>query len=275
VPHVPRPGTYLFLLCAVLLCAASTHAAGITVTLQPNGVTVQPGDTVVVEVVVPEAGDAFNGYDAVVGYEPDRLLFLQTPSIAQQEGELLVDACPSLRFHRFSVAEDSTYVTINHVMLCSGTTVTGPGVLYRLRFQVKAPLGFTVLRLLPDTRFYDAGYDVTPVRRGLAVLNVGTTTGSAALPRPRLGLRAAPNPFNPRTVLSFDLPEAGPVRLRIYGVDGRLVRTLLEASLDAGPHRASWDGRDAAGRSVASGPYLARLEAAGDLAVTRTLTLIK
>ena len=53
-----------------------------------------------------------------------------------------------------------------------------------------------------------------------------------------------------------------PVRLNIFDVTGRLVRTLVDGkSLQAGPHTALWDGRDGAGRSVASGTYFARMEA--------------
>ncbi len=66
-----------------------------------------------------------------------------------------------------------------------------------------------------------------------------------------------PHPFaagNARFRLS--LPEAAVVSLRIHGVDGRLVRTLLrDESLDAGLHPIGWDGRDDSGRRVASGVY--------------------
>jgi hypothetical protein len=71
---------------------------------------------------------------------------------------------------------------------------------------------------------------------------------------------ASPNPFNPRTELSFTLPAAGRVRLDIHDVRGALVRRLVDDSLAAGEHRRDWDGRDDAGRPVPSGTYVARLE---------------
>jgi hypothetical protein len=81
------------------------------------------------------------------------------------------------------------------------------------------------------------------------------------------GLRAAlmleqntPNPFNPQTTIKFDLPEGGPVRLSVFDVAGRLIRTLVDASMPQGSYETTWDGRDSAGREVASGSYLARLE---------------
>lgn len=88
----------------------------------------------------------------------------------------------------------------------------------------------------------DLGVTATPAAAGLATV------------------AAAPNPFNPRTELSFAVPAAGPVTLRIHAADGRLVRTLVDAVVPAGEHRQAWLGRDDAGREVASGTYLARLQ---------------
>lgn len=77
-----------------------------------------------------------------------------------------------------------------------------------------------------------------------------------------------PNPFNPRTTISFDLPEAGPVRLAVYDVAGSLVRTLVDEHLSPGRHEAVWDGRDRSGRESGSGTYLARLDWGGSVRTT-------
>ena len=69
----------------------------------------------------------------------------------------------------------------------------------------------------------------------------------------------SPNPFNPQTTVSFDVARAGRVRLSIYGIDGRLVRTLVDESLASGRYARVWDGSDEAGRKVASGVYLMRM----------------
>ncbi len=71
-----------------------------------------------------------------------------------------------------------------------------------------------------------------------------------------------PNPFNPSTVISFGLPEAANVMLTIYDILGRRVQTLVSnTSYSAGIHKLSWDGRDDAGKSLASGLYVYRLKA--------------
>jgi hypothetical protein len=84
-------------------------------------------------------------------------------------------------------------------------------------------------------------------------------------------LACAPNPFNPRTTFRCDLPRSGRARLVVYDVAGRRVRGLLDGDLPAGPREVAWDGRDDAGRAVAAGSYLARLEGDGTVAVTRVV----
>jgi hypothetical protein len=72
-----------------------------------------------------------------------------------------------------------------------------------------------------------------------------------------------PNPFSPETRMAFMMPQEGRAELRIYSVDGRLVRTLIDGHLPAGPYTAIWDGRDESGRAVASGVYFCSLAALG------------
>ena len=97
-----------------------------------------------------------------------------------------------------------------------------------------------------------------------------TVATDAPAPAPRwLRLECSPNPFNPRTTIKFDVPEAGPVRLSVFDVAGRLVRTLVDDSMPQGSHEAVWDGTDSSGREVGSGSYLARLEFGGKVETVR------
>lgn len=89
-----------------------------------------------------------------------------------------------------------------------------------------------------------------------------------------LGLGAAPNPFNPLTTIRFELPRSGPVKLAVFDPAGRLVRILVDGDLPAGSREAVWDGRDASGRGLPSGSYLARLDAGGQVGCVR-LTLVQ
>ncbi len=73
-----------------------------------------------------------------------------------------------------------------------------------------------------------------------------------------------PNPFNPGTKIVFDLPERANVRLKVYDILGREVRTLVEGDLGPGRYRLDWDGRDEFGNLLSSGVYFYRLEAFGE-----------
>jgi len=85
---------------------------------------------------------------------------------------------------------------------------------------------------------------------------------------------AVPNPFNPRTVIRFSIPSSGHADLVIFDVSGRSVRRLANGSMSAGMHEVSWDGRDDAGRSVASGVYFCRLTA-GTHSAEQKMVLMK
>ena len=100
------------------------------------------------------------------------------------------------------------------------------------------------------------------------------TTNSATADQAAL-LGCAPNPFNPATVLSFAVPEAGgPVTIVIFSADGRTARHLLTASLSGGKHTVVWRGRDDSGRRLPSGTYLAQLNYSG-VVQTSKLALLK
>ena len=86
---------------------------------------------------------------------------------------------------------------------------------------------------------------------------------------------AAPNPFNPSTTLRFQLDHAARVRLRVFGVDGALVRTLADRAFPAGEHRLLWDGRTDLGHDAASGAYFLALEADGKRTAGEKLILLR
>lgn len=84
-------------------------------------------------------------------------------------------------------------------------------------------------------------------------------------------LQAVPNPFNPATVLHFQLATPQTCTLRIFNVLGAQVATLHEGTLSAGLHAMRWDGLNEAGSQVSSGSYLAVLELAGQRSLCRLL----
>ena len=83
-----------------------------------------------------------------------------------------------------------------------------------------------------------------------------------------------PNPFNPTTIISYDLPEQAQVTLGIYDLLGKQIKTLVNQSQDAGNKIAVWDGSDEFGRPVSAGVYLYQIQA-DDFSQTRKMLLLK
>jgi hypothetical protein len=83
-----------------------------------------------------------------------------------------------------------------------------------------------------------------------------------------------PNPFNSATNIQFSMPAEGVVTLRIYNLQGQLVRELLHEPRPAGAHTVMWDGRDDRGIVAASGIYFVRLESGKQVKINK-LTLVR
>jgi hypothetical protein len=83
-----------------------------------------------------------------------------------------------------------------------------------------------------------------------------------------------PNPFNPSTKIEFALPTSDNVRLTIYDILGREVRTLINDQYNAGAYSVQWDGKNNLGRQVATGMYIYHLRA-GQFSQTKKMMLMK
>jgi len=131
---------------------------------------------------------------------------------------------------------------------------------FRIRFLASDEFGGSIVEAaIDDLEFYDLSYaSAVPVVPSELTRLEGV----------------APNPFNPRTVIRFNLSTSGPAELSIFDLRGRRVTTLVAENLAAGQHARSWDGTDQRGQTVASGVYFVALDAAG-VRSTRKLLLTK
>ena len=86
--------------------------------------------------------------------------------------------------------------------------------------------------------------------------------------------QSQPNPTRGSSLIRFDLAEPGHAVIEVHDLQGRLVRTLVSARLDAGRHSTEWDGRDQSGRALAAGVYAYRLKL-GQTEFRRKMTLIR
>jgi Sortilin, neurotensin receptor 3,/FlgD Ig-like domain len=130
---------------------------------------------------------------------------------------------------------------------------------------------FVMLRWRLDSDVWGNGW-------GWAVDNIVVTSAgvtTAGDPPRAVGLdQNYPNPFNPRTNISFNLKTDERIKLSVYDVRGRRVRTLVDDHRSAGSYVEEWDGRDESGMQAASGVYMARL-VAGDQVWQRKMTLVR
>ncbi len=117
-----------------------------------------------------------------------------------------------------------------------------------------------------------------PAMFGEGILTNGTTSGVVPNHGISLDLQQNPNPFNPKTSISYVLAEAGNVKLSVIDLRGRVIRTLVNDHRSAGSHQVTWDAVDQAGKMASAGVYLCRIEftgPAGRVAELRKMTLLK
>jgi len=89
----------------------------------------------------------------------------------------------------------------------------------------------------------------------------------------RLSVRIHPNPMNPKADISFTLAQPGRVRVAIYDLAGRLVKTIHEGDFPAGTNTVSWNGSAGPGVHAASGVYFVSVETATAREVQRVTVL--
>lgn len=201
------------------------------------------------------------GYGFTLAYDPGKYAFVEA---REPDGNLL-NADPDQK--TLFLASDRTpgRVDIGAVKV-DGEGVSGDGELVELVFRVIGKPAASDFQVSESVLIgVDGSIDL------LSHVEIGDLE---ALPD-RFDLsQNMPNPFNPSTVIGYQLAEAGPVRLAIYSVLGQEVRVLVDERHEAGRFTVTWNGTDAHGQRVASGIYLYRLQA-GDFTAVRRMLLLK
>lgn len=251
-----RPTWWIALALGALLAAGGPARAGVHLTLQTSDSIVAVGDTLTLEANIAAVGDQFNAFDLLVGFDSSRLALVPTTPVNNQRGPLVTSAC-SNTFHIFTPG--SSVETVNLSLLCANTFMTGPGVIYRIRFRALNVMGPTVLRCLPGTQFYRAGVLVNPLVCDSLGLYIGQLAGVAPPSSSPGRLTLAPPQPNPRqgagaVHLAFTLPAAGAVHLELFDLVGR---RRAERTLEARP--AGAQGYDWELPELASGVYFLRV----------------
>jgi flagellar hook assembly protein FlgD len=86
---------------------------------------------------------------------------------------------------------------------------------------------------------------------------------------------ASPNPFNPATTISYEVPQSAHIQLTVYNLLGQEVVRLVDQTQQPGRYQITWNALNAQGASVASGVYLYRLTSSTGYSDSRRMTLLK
>ncbi|MGD1047645.1 MAG: LamG-like jellyroll fold domain-containing protein [Candidatus Krumholzibacteriaceae bacterium] len=116
--------------------------------------------------------------------------------------------------------------------------------------------------------------DLRDVDNARCEITSGEEYDAPFVPKATALMQNFPNPFNPSTVLTFDLVSPAHVTIQIFDVSGRLLRTLLDERQDAGRHHVEWNGINGNGSSVPSGIYFYRMQTQG-YSATKKMIIIR
>jgi hypothetical protein len=135
----------------------------------------------------------------------------------------------------------------------------GPGEIYRWQFYA-ANIGVTPVYSV-DVKLYEPGTAVIPnVTLTPATVYVALPTGVPGNEARDLELSLYPNPFNPKTQLSFRSPVQEHAEILVFDLTGQVLGKLWSGTIGPEPTILPWEGRDAAGRPLASGVYVFQIK---------------
>ncbi len=227
-----------------LLYPVPVPAAGVHLTFNTVPVNVAAGDTFTVEVRVTPADAEFNAFDLFLTYNTNRLTFVPTSPVSAQRGSLMTSAC-SNTFHVFNPNAGNLSATLS--LLCNNVFVTGPGVIYKVRFRANPDsTGMTTIACGSGTQFYRAGFFVNPLDCQPLVVNVGGTSAVPDTPVRGKPLRLLPPRPNPAhsgagVTIAFITTVGDVFQLEMFDLSGRRVAWRPRESYAAGAHEVRWD----------------------------------
>jgi hypothetical protein len=248
-------------LASVVLGSAGSGA--IRLEAAPHSMRVRTGQTVAVPVLLRGEVDGVRGIHTVMTYDADRFAYVSSgvgSAIAPSE-------------HFFKDLPSAGTVDVSVALLSRGSAISGEGEVVVVRLRALRDGVVTVG--LKESSVRDVENRELLGRAAEQAAGRETEMGGVESGLAAYGLgEARPNPFTQRTVIGFEVPEAVWVRVVVYDVAGRLVRTLVDEERPAGAQVVEWDGRDDGGRSVGNGIYFYAMQA-GAWQSQRRMTLLR
>ena len=138
-------------------------------------------------------------------------------------------------------------------------------------FNLNEPVGFTeqLLKVYPNS--VTENVDIYLTKN----LSTGIPIETEALNPKEFALQPNyPNPFNPSTTLSYDVPQTSHVTINIYNLLGKKIVTLLDEEVQAGTYQLIWETKNIMGQELSSGVYICRMQS-NDFIKSRKMMLIR
>jgi hypothetical protein len=231
-------------------------------TLQVLDISTPANPVFVGSVPVAAHGVAVSGnYAYVTGYE------LTVLDVSNPASPVEVGSVPYYGGARPVVEQGFAYVADGNALgIFDVTSPTSPILLG----QAGEPYGGANAAAIAGDNMYGVGFGVW-----VSTVPCGIPTAVRDHKVPVMSaIRISPNPFNPTTTISYDMPESGRARLTIYAVSGERIAVLVDAFMARGTHEVRWNGRNGRGARVPSGVYFAELNV-GTATHTKKLVLLK
>jgi hypothetical protein len=199
-------------------------------------------------------GDCFNTLVATINYDPGCLKYKATESQLLNRGFMLV-----------SNGNESGKV---HIAMAGARGITTDGNILTLGFEKTGQAAGAGLEISK------AFINDQPMAQQSEIQFEFKQTILALIPEQFRLEQNYPNPFNPETRITYHLPQASTVILKVFNLLGDEICTLVNTKKQAGIHHSVWNGKDANGREVSSGVYLVKIQA-GDFQMNRKMLKIQ
>ena len=222
--------------------------------VEPPASELQLGESLTLAIDIEPTGADVKSVEAIIDFDES---VVRLDSITP--GAWVTAAGLAFDFFDYT-AGDSSIAHFSLAFLAGGRSGDGSAALCHFTGLAEGATSLDwILDQVRDLNDIDLGY-LTSSGDSILVINDLTPVaeGEAAPASLRL-LGNTPNPFNPSTLIRFELPEAGAWTVAIFDVRGRRVRELQAGWLTAGGHALRWDGSDDAGETMGSGVYLLRV----------------
>ena len=228
----------------------SAHASG---SIAMSDGSINPGDIVEIPLLLSNGSNILS-FEGSIAFNPQHLTFNNLIWSKLVDGFTIETNADSgvIKFAGAGSASDG-----------------GEGVFTTLKFTAKENFSESETAVILKTLRWNEEPVMKDVASAVLTNTVGINEDHSNIPKEYALQQNFPNPFNPTTTISFQIPKSSFVKLNIYDVNGRLIETLVNENKNAGYYSISWSSED-----IVSGLYFYRIDA-GEFTCVKKCLIVK